>query len=335
MSARVALVGIGLHGGRIAHELLSAGHQLIGAADPAHAGRPISDLIDHELAPATPVAADATALLDCEKPDLAIVTAPVDLEGLGAIATKLLDAGIDVLTIHPDAFDPPPAWAELIDEHARTGGASFLSTGVQDVWWVHVPAVAAAATSRLRRVEIEHAADMGALSIGLGNGFGFDRPEEEFTRVRDEVLLTEESVLGGPMRVLARRLGLTPEELNREYTPLIATEPVAWPSADTVVEPGRLIGFTEIVTFTADAVQFSGRLRTALLTPGMLPSDRVTLHGDPVITLEHKPFPGDRITDLVPVARIDDIRAAPPGLHTAASMPPASYRHRPTPDLAR
>lgn len=330
MSARVAIVGLGLHGRRIAETLLDQGHALAGIADPAHAGAMAREILDRPDAPDVSIVDDVRLLAGAATADIAIVTAPVDLDGLADLAGPLLDAGTDVLTIHPDAFDPPSDWAARIDRRARSGGASFASTGVQDVWWVHVPAAAAGATLDLERVEFEHATDLDTLSVGLGELFGIGQPAAAFTRILNEVLLGEASVLGGPMRVLARRLGLHPHDPKRTIEPLTATEPMRWTTGNRDVRPGQLIGFIETVRVdTEEAVSLTGSLRTALLAPGEVPTDRVVLHGDPVLRLEHRPFPGARITDVVPVARIQDIRDAAPGLHTAATLPPATYRHRP------
>src|SRR5205823_6573464 len=105
--------------------------------------------------------------------------------------------------------------------------------------------------------------------------------------------------------VLARTLGLTPEEPTRTVIPLTAEVPLDWTTGGVVIPAGNLIGFLETVQVeTEEGVTLTGDLRTALLLSDMVASDRVTLIGDPVLTLEHAPFPGERITDVIPVARI-------------------------------
>src|SRR5206468_1097742 len=191
---RVAVIGVGLHGQGIAKALLDQGGLLTGASDPAHAGRLLSDVLGHPQAPATAIVADGVELLGKDQPDVVIITAPVDLEGLGKMSLPFLDAGVNVLTIHPDAFDPPEAWGALIDEA---------------------------------------------------------------------------SVLGGPMRVLARKLGLTPGEPERECLPLLAKQPMAWKTGQIEVQPGHLIGFVETIRVdTEEGVEFSGEMRLTLLGPG-------------------------------------------------------------------
>jgi hypothetical protein len=333
VSARVAIIGLGLHGARIACVLLDDGHDLIGAADPSLAGRPLSAVVDHPRAPSSAVLAEAADLLR-ERPraDVAIVAAGVDLAELKRICGPLLRAGVNVLTINEQAFDPDDAWAAAIDEHARAGRASFLATGVQDAWWVHVPAVAASSVRALRRVVIDSDVDIASLSIGYGELFGVGQPRERFLAVR-EALSSDETVLGGPLRVLARRLGLQPGRVEARFEPCLAERACPWPAAGVDVPTGTLLGYAEhTVVPTVEGVVLEGTFTTVLMEPGRSSRDRVTLEGDPVLHLEHRPFPGDRITDIVPAARVEDIRLASPGFHTAGTLPPPRYRHRPARD---
>lgn len=329
MNPRVILVGVGLHGSRMAHTLLDQGGELVGAADPAPAGQTLREFLgrDGPFGDAV-ISADGGELAAEVKPDVAIVVVPVQLDGLKELVFPLFEQGVNVLTIQPDAFDPPEEWAAEIDERARANGVSFLSTGVQDVWWVHMPAVAAGSITALTRVDVDHVTDGDTLSVGVARMLGFGQPESAFAKIREEMLGQEQPVLGGPLRVLARRLGLTPGPAKRTLEPIIAEAPIEWKTAGETVAAGDMRGFSEAVDIeTEEGVHFYGAITAEILPDGDLPYDRVQLTGDPVIRLEHKPFPGQRVTDLVPVARVRDIVDAPAGFHTAATMPPASYKH--------
>ncbi|MEU3617999.1 hypothetical protein ABZ725_37635 [Streptomyces sp. NPDC006872] len=328
MAPRVAVVGVGRHGSRIAAALVEDGFTLVGAADPSLAGRRLDEVIGTACGDLV-IVPDAASLADAVDAQVAIVTAPVGLGGLREIAFALFDAGMNVLTIQPDAFDPPKEWGEEVDARARARGVSFLATGVQDVWWVHLPAVAAGSVRALRKVRVDDLVDVGELWAGLGGMIGLGRPAEEFPQIRDEVLLAKSPVLGGALRVLARRLHLTPGGSRHTVEPVVASRPMPWATGKTVVEPGQLAGYVETTELsTLEGVEFTGTIRTALLGPDEVAYDRVELHGDPVVRLVISPFPGDRVTDVVPIARVRDLIDAPAGLHTAATMPPASYRPR-------
>lgn len=330
-AARIVIVGAGLHGGRIGRLLADRGESVVGAVDPARAGERVRDVLAHEDAADAAVLADVADLANGIA-DLAIVTATVDLATLADVATTLFARGLDVVTIHSDAFDPPADWAARIDAAAKKHGRSFLATGVQDHWWVHMPAVAAGSMSSIERIELTHHVDLDTLSVGAGLTFGVGETLERFERVR-ETLLLEAPVMGAPMRVLARRLGLTPGEPVRSLEPLVAVAAMPWPTGGTTVEQGTMIGFEEVVTLsTAEGIDLHGILRTALQTVSEQPFDRVRLVGDPTLVLEHSPFPGDRITDVVPVNRIHDVRSAAAGFYTVADLGPATFRRpaRPT-----
>ncbi|HWH27175.1 MAG TPA: Gfo/Idh/MocA family oxidoreductase [Pseudolysinimonas sp.] len=320
---RLIFVGFGMHGRRIATLAAERGHDVVAIVDPALAGRPVTGFAssDHARADVAELAPDLTA-------DAAVVTAPVDLAGLEEIARELLARGLDVVTIHPDAFDPPREWRERLDSLAKQHGVRMLGTGVQDVWWVHVPAVAAASMARIDSVTITHHVDLDSLAVSVAQHLGAGLPESEFVRLRDEVLSLDAPVLGGPLRVLATRLGLTPGEIERDIRPVTRDVATVWRSADRTVEAGELVGFSETsIVHTLEGVKLRGTIVTALLDEGATTVDEVTISGDPELHLEHRPFPGGRITDVVPVARLEDIREAAPGFHTAAWLPPATYRH--------
>lgn len=328
MGNRIALVGLGLYGGRIANLAIDQGHELVAVADPAFAGTSIAEALDRPGIEGV-VLADAADIPASANVEVALIAAHVNLDVTAAIADALFANGIDVLTINSDAFDPPTEWAAMVDASAKAAGKSFLATGVQDVWWVHVPAAAAGSMARLDAVATTHIVDMETLSVGMGEAFGLGQDPAAFAAIRDEMLLAEEPVLGGPLRVLARRLGLTPSPAVRTFEPAVAAEVTRWASADREIDAGCMIGFTEhVVVETTEGVELRGSISVRLLAPGEEHGDRTILTGDPDLVLDHTPFPGDRITDVVPVNRIPDIITAAPGFHTAATMPAASYRPR-------
>lgn len=330
MSRRIVVVGLGLHGTGVALALADQGDRIVGAADPEHAGESLGEILRRSDDPAVAdveVDADAERLLARVQADVAVIAAPVEPDELQDLTFACLDAGLDVLTIHEDAFDPPPEWAAEVDRRARLRGRSVLATGVQDVWWVHLPAVAAAATTNLTAVRFRHAIDLNQASEGYGRDVGVGEDPAGFATIRDEVLLTGSSILGGPMRALARCLGLTPGEIQRTIDPVIADHLMRWEVGDADVAAGTLAGFSETSWFDTDeGVHFTGTFFFCLLEPDV-PYDEVVLDGDPQLRLEHRPFPGDRITDVVPAARLADLVAAPPGLLSVETMPPARYRH--------
>jgi len=320
----------------MARELTERGGQVVGLVDPSLAGRPVAGLLDPTANVAEEtggggavVAASLDDLPAGTDAQFALIAAPVDPAELEAMVCGCLQRRINVITIHEDAFDPPPEFAAAVDACARTHGVSFLATGVQDVWWVHLPAVAASSMSTLRAVRARHAIDLEQASRGYGELLALGGDPAVFPGIRDGFLSAGSSILGAPLRVLAQLLGLTPGEISRTIEPVVAATATRWRLGERDIAPGTLAGFTEIASFTTEeGVDFTGTFHFCLTDPEE-PYDELLLEGDPELRLEHRPFPGDRLTDTIPIARIPDVIAASPGLHSVAAFAPPRYRHHP------
>jgi 2,4-diaminopentanoate dehydrogenase len=325
--ARIAIVGLGLHGRRIGATLLEDGYELVGAVDVGPTvGRPLSEVLDGASTAA--IAPSVEALLSTTpQVDLAVVTPAVDLYAVVEMAGALLDRGINVVTLHQDLFEYNAAWADPLDVRAKAGGASFLATGVQDSWWVHSVSIAAGSTRKIREIKALHTLDMETLSPKVAAEHGMNIPESERDAFFEE-WNSYPPTHGAPLREAARRIGWTVAGMEREAVPVIADGPTRWNAQGITVPAGTMIGLLERVTIsTEEGVDLIGDFRVALLAEGQTHSDRLSITGDPNIQLVHDPFHGDRITDIAVVNRLPDVLKAPPGVHFSADWPAPRYQH--------
>lgn len=326
----IGIVGLGLHGQGIAELAAQQGFLLRGAVDVGEkVGRPMRNFVS--LAPLDALVHDSIdALIDLGV-DLLVLTAAVPVETLLEQANRALARGVNVLTIHSDVFAYDAQWADALDRMARAHGASFLSTGVQDTWWVQMPALAAGSTVNLRAIELHHVVDVNSLSAEVGRMIGVGLTPAKFAEQFAGADPEERPVLGDPLREAARKLGLTvPSEVETTMEPVVADAEVAWTSAGRTLTAGEVIGSVELTAFTtAEGVRFSSSLRTVVLDAGTRPSDEVVIDADPALRLVHSPFPGDQITNVAAVNRIRDVIEAEPGVLSAATLPPARYATMP------
>lgn len=324
---RVGVVGLGHHGAAIASLVAGSRHHLVGAVDVgAKVGARISDLVTGPVDVGATVLGSLDELADLDI-DIAVLTAAVPLDVVLDQAGRLVDRGVNVLTLHQDLFEPRAPWAEELDRRASAGGATVLATGVQDTWWVHLPNVAAGSSWNVRSVTVTSCVDVNTLSEQVAREqVGVDLSVEEFTRFRT-ALEDLPPVQGAPLRVAARRMGLEPRDEQRTVTPVLAHEPTRWTAAARTIPAGRTVGLEERVEFATDGgLRFVGLLRTVVLPQDEAPVDRLEVDGDPPLHLEYRPFPGEHITNVAVINRIVDVVEGPAGLLTAADLPPASYR---------
>ena len=328
LDPRIGIVGLGLQGTGIGELLVEQGYRLAGAVDVgAKVGRPVSDYV---------AGAEAEAIIHGSVPDLlssghfdaVVLAAAIDVQQTLDQATAAMAAGVNVLALHADLFEPADAWANELNQMGIRTGASFLATGVQDTWWVHMPAVAAASTRNIRSITVRHLVDINGLSAQVGREIGVGLSPAAFSSAAGTVE-GQQPVLGSPLREAARKLGLTPGDLNTTTEPVVATEKVWWESAGQWLSPGTVIGVEETTRFSSDAgISFVGTLRTVPLQGGEVPSDLLLIDADPELRLEHSPFPGGDITNIALVARIPDVLEAAGGVQSASKLPPARYRIR-------
>jgi 4-hydroxy-tetrahydrodipicolinate reductase len=149
------VVGLGHHGALLARQIADRGYALVGAVE-------VNDLVGKDLPTIISGAAEgsvvhpAPAAALAAKPEIAVIAVTVPLDVLVSISREFLAAGVNVVTINPEFFDTAQDWKAELDAVGRQTGATLLATGVQDTWWVQMPAVAAGASSEVTRITVEH-----------------------------------------------------------------------------------------------------------------------------------------------------------------------------------
>lgn len=317
---RIAIVGLGQQGTGIAALAVRHGYELAGAVDiGVKVGTAVRDHVPNAAADAR-VHDSIAALLAVTTVDAIILAATVSREQTLGLAREAMIAGVSVLTLHSDLFEPDASWASDLDDLGRRTGAGFLSTGVQDAWWVHTPALAVASTVDPLRVHVVHTVDVNGLSAQVGREIGIGLSREEFDARGDAD--GELPIIGAALREAARLIGTEPVSGTVRYEPVIAEAETLWASAGTVLAPGRVIGVTEIChTETSAGIDFDSELVTVILRPGTVASDVLTIEATPPLRLVHSPFPGTEITNIAIVTRIADVLRAGGGVHSAATLP--------------
>lgn len=327
---RVAIVGLGGQGSSIARLVLDLGYTLLGAVDVGEkVGRPIGDLVDHPRAPDAAVQASiGDVIAAAGAPDVVVLSALVPTEQNVAIACELLERGINVLTLDANLFEGEGPFAARLDAAARTGGASIAVSGMQDTWWVHLPAVAAAANHRITRVAFNDFSncarfprDIGIYEAALGLRL------DEFDAWA-QPHLEAPPLQGAPLRECARRMGLTPADTTFEIQPITQAEPADWFTAGVIIPPGEIVGARYLVQITtAEGPVFTGDLRFQV-RPADVPSTyAVTISGETELTLQVPATAQWLYVPLGLVRRIPDVIAAPAGLARMHTLGPSRYAH--------
>lgn len=326
-SYRIAVVGLGAQGSGIVRNLHDLGHQVIGAVDIGEkVGQPIGEVVGQ---PALTSIVSATAdelLVGLNAPlDLVIVAATGSRELTIKLMKQYLKHGVNVLTLHQDLFTYEAGWADELHEYCVEHGASAMGTGIQDTWWVQLPAVFAGSSLDIKKVSYNSLLSADQLSAGIHAEIGIGFALDDF-RDLVESLKGRPSVMGGPMSEAARRMGLVPGKITHIYEPQVSDERIELSESGTVIEPGKAMGTLETVSFATDrGIDFEGVIQVLPIAPEDA-RDTLVISGTPDLHIEYRPFPGEELTNNGLISRIPDIVHAAPGLHFAAELGPARHQ---------
>ncbi|MFE3059537.1 hypothetical protein [Nocardia sp. NPDC059239] len=328
---RAIIVGLGEHGCAVARLALDAGIEVIAAVDPRWAGTTLTDVLGQAGALEVRVSAsidDIVPILPAA--DIALLAARVGLDGFIDIARSYAAHGLDVLTISEFLFSrydlDPKAVAEL-DEIATRYGVSIVATGIQDVCWVGLVVHASAAVRNLRSILVRQHHGVDGYPREFFDELGIGATPEGFAEAVAG-LRTMPSVLGSVLPIIAGELGHEMGRIEREFTPVLATEPLYSKTLDHTFGVGEIIGVREFATLTSDnGFVLSADHSTTARRPDVDATFEAILDADPSITLGHEIVPGPDAVNATVINRIPDVLAAPPGYIQASSLPTPKYRH--------
>lgn len=326
---RVITVGLGAQGARVAELLVEVGHEIIGAIDIGDKiGKPLSELIDGAHVTDVTVSDDLFGLLDSlsDRPDIVVLTPALSLERILQMAGQVLDRGINVITLQQDVLTRDDSWAREMQERAVRGGATFMASGVQDTWWVQLPALVAASSLNVSTVRLTSELSLQQLSAGVGEEIGVPLNPEAFAAHTESAKDTP-SVLGAPMVEAARRMGAIAGPVTKTVEPLFADAPYEWRAGNTTIQPGHSYGFRETVRFETDrGITFEGVVAVLPIEEDEA-KDQLDVIGTPNLHLEYQPFPGYEITNVALISRIPDVVTAAPGILFPAEIPVANHHY--------
>ena len=112
--------------------------------------------------------------------------------------------------------------------------------------------------------------------------------------------------------------------------PEVADQPVTSTALGLTVEPGRVVGFTDVDTVrTHEGMTLTFEMTGRLYKPGEADINDWTVTGEPELHLSNPAVPTGVTTVTQLVNRIPDVINAPPGFVTIEKLPRLRYRTHP------
>ncbi len=315
------VVGLGAIGRLVASCVLQHPElELVGAADPRFAGRPLSELVAG--APDVPVAENGAAAYRKARGGVALICTGSLLEEVAPEIESAMRAGLHVVSSCEELANASfvdPELADLLDRNARRAGVGVLGTGVNPGFVLdRLPATLGAVVGEVRRVEALRVIDVATRREALQRKIGLGLTVEEFERLGEEGAVGHVG-LSESCALLTDGLGIEVDEVEEELDPIVAEEAVV--VGDLRVEAGRVRGLRQI----AMAFDEGREVARVTLEVGLgleNPRDWFRIESDPSLEMVVPGgIPGERATAWALVNAAPRVAGADAGLLSVLDLP--------------
>lgn len=263
--------------------------------------------------------------------DLVLITHCTTIDALYEPASKAAKAGLDVLTIAEDAFEPFYLDDEVercrtLDALFRTHGKTLASVGVQDSFWYAQPMAFLSSAQKVTRLAGRNTCDLSLFGTAGSHSHGIGLTPEEFVAGGHAEPGEGRGIFEVALRPLVRGLGLRVVSSTRENLPVLAEEDINIPEQNIAIKAGTTRGHAEKVVFTlSNGMVVEGEFHMCYMHKGETPYNEWVTEGTPSMNMRSDNFHGDVITCAALINRIPDVLAAPAGFLSVDQLPTARH----------
>lgn len=318
---RIVICGTGQYGGLVASIALDVGYEIVGAYNRA------GPKIGKDLGQVTGLGRDigvvvediATADLKRLNADIGVCTQCNDLRKDMFTYKRLMEAGINVLTLAMEGYYPygsDPEAAEEIDTFARKHKVTFTGSGIHDMSRVWSGIIAAGQCTHIDSIYHE------SLTDGAGQGlpeqllrdYAVGWTIEEYYKAGFDKGRLWPVYTAGLEHVLTI-LGYTVTEKSTRIEPVVWDEPLECEYLDRIIPAGRVLGTRTIGEVkTKEGVTASVKTEGRVCKKGEEDFTLWRVEGKPRVEIRMKRLDGDYMNAACLINRIKDVIGAPPGI---------------------
>lgn len=321
-------LGLGALGVQLArYGLRKEGLQIVGAADPAHAGKDLGRVVGLQKDVGVTVANDLDLLLETTEADVLIHATSSYLKETFPQIMEAVEAGLNVVSTCEELSFPLFKYPELsnrLDAAARKHGVTVLGTGINPGFLMDtLPIVLSAVCTDIRRIRITRMMYSGNRRSSFQKKIGTGLSSEEFQKLIADGKITGHVGLVESVAMLSSAIGLQIDEVKElPPEPIICTQEVS--TTFTTVKLGQVAGLK--------SVALGQRVGKDIITMEFYshanvkrPYDSVVIDGEPPIRQRiDGGVHGDAGTIAMIFNVIPKVLNAIPGLATMIDLPLAS-----------
>jgi hypothetical protein len=331
---RIVIYGVGAMGSLIARMILEKDGEIVGAIgrSPEKVGRDLGDVAELGRETGVILGGDADQVLAETKPDIVVLTVASYMEDNEPHVRRCLEAGANVITLSEEllcSWDTSPAETAALNALARDKGVTLTATGHQDGYWVSLIGAFMGTAHTIDEVRGEASWNVDDFGPELARDQQVGKTVAEFDEWNTSGEERPPTFGRTSLQALARLAGLTMASATTETKPTITDVPLECKALEMTVEPGHVIGFTDVDTVTTEeGVTLVLEMTGKVYAPGEADHNTWTITGEPTLTLVNDTLPTHLTTCSTLVNRIPDVIAAEPGYRTLDQLPMLRHRAR-------
>jgi hypothetical protein len=331
---KAVVYGVGAMNSIATRMMLEKGVDIVGALarSPDKVGKDLGEVAGLEIETGVIVEDDPDRVLATRRADIAVIAVASYMSDMYEHLRRCAEHGVNAVTIAEEALYPwntaPMQTAEL-DQLARANGVTITGTGHQDVYWVNLVSMMLGTAHRIETVTGRASWNVDDYGPEVAKDQQVDRTVEEFDAWLAEA--ARPPTFGrNTLGALVEDLGLTAAEVTSTTRPDIAEQVVTSKALGLIVQPGKVIGFTDVDTVRShEGMTLTFEMTGRLYVEGEADVNDWTVTGEPSLRLVNPAVPTMMSTVCQLVNRIPDVINAPPGFITIEKLPSLKYRTHP------
>lgn len=328
---RAVVYGVGAMNVIITRLLLDKGVEIVGAISrsPQKVGKDLGEVAGLGRRLGVIISDDAHEVLTRTRPHIATVAVSSYMTDVSEHLRICAEHGVNAVTIAEEALYPwntsPEITAEL-DEIAKRTGATLTGTGHQDTFWVNIVSLMMGTAHRLESVTGRASWNVDDYGPEVAGDQQVGRTVEEFEAwLRDAE--RPPSFGRNCLGAIVADVGLTPVSVSTTTRPVLAESEMHSRALGIDVQPGEVIGFTDIdEVVTEEGIVLSFEMSGKLYGESDTDINVWDFAGEPNLHLSNGAVPTQMTTCTQLVNRIPDVIEAPAGFVTVEKLPRLKYR---------
>lgn len=331
-NVKVIQYGCGLMSRVIMKNLVEHGAQIVGVIDrdPAIVGKDVGDIANLGYQTGLKVSDDAEKVLSTVDADIVVLTTMSYIKEIYPSLEQCVKHGMNVITLADEAIYP---WntstleTAAIDRLAKEKGVTVTGTGMQDIFWVGMPALAAAGMNDIKHIQ-------GTISYNVEDygvdGIDFSASDQSFIDARNSGAYLWNSGYNS-CEALAAKLQLTVSSISQKTIPIVLEEDMTSLVKGDHYKKGDTVGMS-LMTYveTYEGISMEVECIAKIFGPGEGDLCEWSIQGEDVKTEFAVKNPNTiELTCGTLVNRIPTVINAQPGYVTAEKLDAVNFTVHP------